>query len=179
MLNISLTAGGANAASYGTTLPAAWQCGMEGARSGSNISRSGSFVRLRRTKDQASQPWIHAVFRPCGNGLLCGNEYCRLCRSKTMYPAQRRQHGSMTEPFVLKMLQVPGKAEARSAVHTLLAAALRDRMPNRDSARRGSATPPLPVQPQLTCGVRLRWRRETCGPEHRGRPADTFGNKTL
>ena len=22
-------------------------------------------------------------------------------------------------------------------------------------------------QPQSTCGVRLRWRRETCGPEHR------------
>ena len=33
------------------------------------------------------------------HGLLCGNEYCRLCRSKTMYPAQRRQHGSMTEPM--------------------------------------------------------------------------------
>ena len=139
-----------------------------------------SRVKRSFTKAQASRPWIHVAFRPCGNtGCLCGNEYCRLCRSKTIRPAQRCQHGSMTEPFVLKMLQVPGKAEARSAVHTLLAAALRDRMPNRDSARRGSATPPLPVQPQLTCGIRLRWRRESCGPEHRGRPADTFGNKTL
>ena len=23
------------------------------------------------------------------------------------------------------------------------------------------------MQPQFTCGVKLRWRRETCGPEHR------------
>ena len=138
-----------------------------------------SRVKRSFTKAQASRPWIHAAFGPCGHGLPCGNEYCRLCRSKTIRPAQRCQHGSMTEPFVLKMLQVSGKAEARSAVHTLLAAALRDRMPNRDSARRGSATPPLPVQPQLTCGVRLRWRRETCGPEHRVWPADIFKSKTL
>ena len=33
------------------------------------------------------------------HGLPCGNEYCRLCRSKTIRPAQRCQHGSMTEPF--------------------------------------------------------------------------------
>ena len=31
-------------------------------------------------------------------GWLCGNEYCRLCRSKTIRPAQHYQHGSMTEP---------------------------------------------------------------------------------
>ena len=33
------------------------------------------------------------------HGPPCGNEYCRLCRSKTIHPAQRCQHGSMTEPF--------------------------------------------------------------------------------
>ena len=33
------------------------------------------------------------------HGPPCGNEYCRLCRSKTIRPAQRCQHGSMTEPF--------------------------------------------------------------------------------
>ena len=32
-------------------------------------------------------------------GCLCGNEYCRLCWSKTIRSAQRYQHGSMTEPF--------------------------------------------------------------------------------
>ena len=140
-------------------------------------TEQGSPPRLRepaehildcRRRERAGRGYMRPL--PVWNtGCLCGNEYCRLCRSKTIRPAQRCQHGSMTEPFVLKMLQVSGKAEARSAVHTLLAAALRDRMPNRDSARRGSATPPLPVQPQLTCGVRLRWRRESCGPEHRGR----------
>ena len=179
VLNISLTAGGASVASYGATTPRRMVMRHGGGEERKQCFAERSRVKRRFTKAQASRPWIHAAFGPCGHGLPCGNEYCRLCRSKTIRPAQRCQHGSMTEPFVLKMLQVPGKAEARSAVHTLLAAALRDRMPNRDSARRGSATPPLPVQPQLTCGVRLRWRRETCGPEHRGRPADTFGNKTL
>ena len=28
-------------------------------------SRSGAFVRLCRTKAQASRPWIHAAFGPC------------------------------------------------------------------------------------------------------------------
>ena len=41
---------------------AAWR----GTRSGSNVSRSGAFVRLCRTRAQASRPWIHAAFRPCG-----------------------------------------------------------------------------------------------------------------
>ena len=31
----------------------------------------------------------------------------------------------------------------------------------------------------LACGVRLRWRRETCGPEHGIRPADIFRCSTL
>ena len=37
---------------------AAWR----GTRSGSNVSRSGAFVRLCRTRAQASRPWIHAAF---------------------------------------------------------------------------------------------------------------------
>ena len=31
-------------------------------------------------------------------GCLCGNEYCRLCRSKTIRAAPRYQHASVTEP---------------------------------------------------------------------------------
>ena len=38
------------------------------------------------------------------HGLPCGNEYCRLCRSKTMRPAQRYQHGSMTEPYFFSVV---------------------------------------------------------------------------
>ena len=40
---------------------AAWR----GARSGRIGSWSGAFVRLCRTKAQASRPWIHAAFGPC------------------------------------------------------------------------------------------------------------------
>ena len=180
VLNISLAAGGASVASYGATPPRRMVMRHGGGRGAEAVFR-GAEPGEAQIHEGASEPAVDTccLWPVWNTGCLCGNEYCRLCRSKTIRPAQRCQHGSMTEPFVLKMLQVSGKAEARSAVHTLLAAALRDRMPNRDSARRGSATPPLPVQPQLTCGVRLRWRRETCGPEHRGRPADTFGNKTL
>ena len=33
-------------------------------------------------------------------GWLCDNEYCRLCRSKTIRSAQRYQHAVMTEPMI-------------------------------------------------------------------------------
>ena len=41
---------------------AAWR----GARSGRKGSWSGAFVRLCRPEAQASRPWIHAAFGPCG-----------------------------------------------------------------------------------------------------------------
>ncbi len=66
VLKNTLTAGGASVASLERRVPAAWSCGMEGARSGSNVSRSGALVRLCRTRAQASRPWIHAASRPCG-----------------------------------------------------------------------------------------------------------------
>ena len=66
VLKNTLTAGGAGVASLERRVPAAWSCGMEGARSGSNVSRSGALVRLCRTRAQASRPWIHAASRPCG-----------------------------------------------------------------------------------------------------------------
>ena len=34
-------------------------------------------------------------------------------------------------------------------------------------ARLKPRRPPSPVSPQFTCGAERRWRRETCGPEHR------------
>ena len=40
-------------------------------------------------------------------GCLCGNEYCRLCRSKTIRSAQRGQHGSMTEPTCKVVYTMP------------------------------------------------------------------------
>ena len=64
---------------------------------GSNVSQSGAFVRRSRTNAQASRPRTHDAFAHVETGCLCGNEYCRLCRSKTVRSAQRRQHG-MTEP---------------------------------------------------------------------------------
>lgn len=39
---------------------------------------------------------------------------------------------------------------------------------------RAPRRPSSPAPPQLTCGGKLRWRREICGPEHRSRPADIF-----
>ena len=69
----------------------------------SKVSRSGAFVRLRRPKVQACRPWIHAALPVWNTGCLCGNEYCRLCRSKTIRPTQRYQHSSMTEPSEIKL----------------------------------------------------------------------------
>ena len=49
-----------------------------------------------RTRKRAGRG--HMMPLPMWNtGCLCGNGYCRLCRSKTVRSAQRRQHG-MTEP---------------------------------------------------------------------------------
>ena len=49
-----------------TLAPPAANAAWKGARSGRKGSRSGAFGRLCRTKAQASRPWIHAAFRPCG-----------------------------------------------------------------------------------------------------------------
>ena len=51
----------------------------------------------RRRRERAGRGYMRPL--PVWNtGCLCGNEYCRLCRSKTTGPAQRYRHGSMTEP---------------------------------------------------------------------------------
>ena len=47
------------------------------------------------------------------------------------------------------------------------------------SVKQGETGAATSKQPQFTCGVEPRWRRETCWPEHRGWPADIFNNKTL
>ena len=53
VLNMTLTAGGASVASHGAMLPAAWSCGMEGARSASAAfsarNASGSEYRQSRS----------------------------------------------------------------------------------------------------------------------------------
>ena len=76
---------------------------------GSHVPRSR--VKRSFTKAQASRPWIHAAFGPCGHGLPCGNEYCRLCRSKTIRPAQHYQHGSMTEPILF--VSIPSRCSGK------------------------------------------------------------------
>ena len=102
VLNMTLTAGGASVASHGAMLPAAWSCGMEGARSASAAfsarSASGSGYRQRRssvirrsrkkgfaersrvkrsvTKAQASRPWVHAAFAATNAAARAGaNQY--------------------------------------------------------------------------------------------------------
>ena len=46
-------------------------------------------------------------------------------------------------------------------------------------AGRGTTEAAASERPQFSCGVRLRWRRETCGPEHRGRPVHILKCRTL
>ena len=46
-------------------------------------------------------------------------------------------------------------------------------------AGRGATEAAASERPQFSCGVRLRWRRETCGPEHRGRPVHILKCRTL
>ena len=41
-------------------------------------------------------------------------------------------------------------------------------------SQQGETEAATPEQPQFTCGVQLRRRRETCGPEHRGWLAEHF-----
>ncbi len=71
--------------------------------------------RRRERSELRSVPPPHgnAAWRERGveHGLPCGNEYCRLCRSKTIRPAQRYQHGSMTEPILF--VSIPSRCSGK------------------------------------------------------------------
>ena len=54
----------------------------------------GGAARRRKRADRG----FMLPFARVEHGRPCSNEYCRNCRSQTMRPAQRCQHGSMTEP---------------------------------------------------------------------------------
>ena len=121
---MTLAAGGANAASHGmmpTRRMAMRHPGEHGVRArrfprrtqaGASIGKAdrassggrGSKSRRAGPSGGAAAPTRkragrgHMMPLPMWNtGCLCGNGYCRLCRSKTVRSAQRRQHG-MTEP---------------------------------------------------------------------------------
>ena len=111
VLNITLAAGGASVASYGATTPRRMVMRHGGGEERKQCFAERSRVKRRFTKAQASRPWIHAAFGPCGHGLPCGNEYCRLCRSKTIRPAQHYQHGSMTEPILF--VSIPSRCSGK------------------------------------------------------------------
>ena len=67
---------------------------------------------------EPSEVWLHegasesVVDTCCG---LCGNECCRLCRSKTIRAAQRWQHysGTALEHFVIEMLSESSEVRLR------------------------------------------------------------------
>ena len=57
---------------------------------------------------EPSEAQLHeGASEPAVDTCLCGNEYCRLCRSKTIRSAQRGQHGSMTEPTCKVVYTMP------------------------------------------------------------------------
>ena len=77
VLETTLTAWGASAANFERRPPRRMAMRHEEAGSGSNVTRSGAFVRLRRPKVQACRPWIHAALLVWNTGCLCGNTCCR------------------------------------------------------------------------------------------------------
>ena len=63
---------------------------------GSGYRQRRSSVMRRPRKKGSAEPLGGAASRGAGDPAVAA---CRLCRSKTRRPAQRCQHGSMTEPF--------------------------------------------------------------------------------
>ena len=87
--SLTLTAGGASAAFS--------------AQSASDVSRSGAFARRSRTKAQASRAWIHAF---AAYGIL------QPVPEQRQHPAQRYQHGSVTEPItIIRVFSFPAQCD--------------------------------------------------------------------
>ncbi len=83
---------------------------LGGARSGSNVSRSGAFGRRSRTKARASQPWIHAAFRPCGTrAAFAATNVAAQAGAKQHNQEQRHERGSLTQPLKSLCLNFTGR----------------------------------------------------------------------
>ncbi len=61
---------------------------------------------------------------PAVDTCLCGNEYCRLCRSKTIRAAQRCQHGSVTEPYCFRRYPVRNLPSFLTCIGVVLCVAM-------------------------------------------------------
>ena len=171
VLKNTLTAGGAGVASLERRVPAAWSCGMEGARSGSNVSRSkgegaapsggaGALrmeaVKIAQLHEGADDPNVETCRR---HAASCRGEYGLSLRQHALPPVPQR------------------KCALRTRYHSGPGVELTLRVAH--EAGRSETPPPfLRNCRNLLAASSSGFRRETCGPEHRVWPADILAKRS-